>query len=245
MVKFSIKANGVDKLLFRIKEVNNRVNKEYKDLNITFPSSKRIYFPPRSGDMKELIDNLSNYKYYIEYVESHISVHCNPGKETITIKRSIKLNDNESVSSCQVNPGVKRDNLFVPIIFRIVGDIDDPIFDLSNSSNDRIVYLPTEYNPKKDQLRFMLVASSSEKHFTPHIEHPSNTLFYQFKNFTITIIYSFFNHPSHKPSINIVPVTFPETYNHVRGKDWWEIYNLYTDINTIYIKEYYRKYCCI
>jgi hypothetical protein len=241
MIKFTIKVKGQDKLLLRIREVHNNSNKEYKDLNISFPGRKKIYFPLEKGNIiKELI-NVTDSNDYSEFVESHISVHCNPGKDTITIKRTTKINNQETISSCQVNPGTKRDQLFVPIIFKIVGEIEEPTFNINDSIDDEVIKLPSEYNPNTDQLRFMLVVSSHEVTFNYDHEHPSNIFKYQFNNFTLTIIYSYLNQPSHKQSINIVPFTTPENFDNIRGLDWWEIYNLYTEINMMYANAYFEK----
>jgi hypothetical protein len=241
MIKFTIKVKGQDKLLFRIREVNNSSNNEYKDLNITFPGRKKVYFPMETGNiLKELI-NVTESNDYIEFVESHISVHCNPGKSTITIKRATKINKQETISTCQVNPGTKRDQLFVPIIFKIVGDIEESAFNIDDFIEDEIIKLPSEYYPKTDQLRFMLIVSSREVNFNYDFEHPSNIFTYQFNNFTLTIIYSFLNQPSHKQSINIVPYTTPEIFDIIRGLDWWEIYHLYTEINMMYANAYFEN----
>jgi hypothetical protein len=240
MVKFTIKVNGQEKLLFRIKEVNNSRKNEYKDLNITFPGRKKVFSSFGTENILKDLINATESNEYADFDESHISVHCNPGKDTITIKRTTKFNEKNSISTCQVNPGTKRDQLFVPILFKIVGDIDDPFFNVDNST-DNLVNFQSEYNPKTDQLRFMLIVSNQNIAFKHNIEHPSNILSYQLNNFTITIIYSYFNQPAHKHSINIVPFTTPETFNNIRGLDWWEIYNQYTEINMMYINAYFEK----
>lgn len=171
-------------------------------------------------------------------------MHYNPNsKDSITIKQTIKFNNGISpLCFYNITPGIKRNKLFIPILFKIVGKLYDKIFNLKKNNKDHIIFLPINYSPQKDQLIYMLVISNKNIYFNHDLEHPSNLYRYTFNNFELTIIYSYFNFPSTKQSISIFPYTKKEEYKNIRGYEWWEIYNLYTDLLSLYSKFYFKKY---
>jgi hypothetical protein len=85
----------------------------------------------------------------------------------------------------------------------------------------------------------MVVASRRGTSFPCDKEHPSNCLERNFAIFTITIIWSFFNRPSHPQAIDFFLKTKRQT-GPVRGFEWWEIYNLYTDLYGAHAEHYFQ-----
>ncbi len=122
MKRFYLTVSGEKKELFKVNEIKNINNDSYQDLNISFLGQGKMLIDKASNSFFNLM-NTDNYQDYISIRESHISVHCNPNKESITIKRTIMINGKEVVTMAQVSPGVKRDKLFVPIIFRFCGEM--------------------------------------------------------------------------------------------------------------------------
>lgn len=240
--RFIIKANNRAVTLLKVKEVNNKNDNSYKDLNITFPGRKKMYKPlGTTGRLQELIVN-ENEESYSNLIDSHISVHCNPGKESITISRKVLYENKLKDSYIQVTPGVKRDKLYIPLMYRICGNMDNSDYQYNYDKSDRIIELPISYNPYTDQLRFMLVVSERGRPFNQILDHPSLLYSATFSNFELTIIYSFFNKKSHKQSINYSFKTTRAQYEYLKGLENWEVYNFYTDCYMLYAEEYFRIY---
>lgn len=238
MNRFYISCDGIDKELFKIVETKNVNDKSFYDLNITFKGHKKTLLMENAADGLERLMDTTNYDDYVDMDKSsHISVHCNPGKETTTIKRTYQLLNGEQKTIVQVTPGVKRDKLFVPVVFRVCGDMKDEAFNLKNQGN--CVKLDVPYTTNNNQLRYMLVVSDKDILFHYDMEHPSNLQRYRFKNFNLTIIYSFIQVPSHKQAITFTLQTNKEEYENLRGIDWWEVYNTYTQFNSLYIDTYF------
>ncbi|WP_261302915.1 hypothetical protein [Paenibacillus andongensis] len=233
MKRFTIKTNGVLKTLFTVVELKSN------DLNIQFPGQKQVRIP--KDTFQELI-NTDASEMYLPYRGQHISIHNSPQSvNTNTIKRTIEFTETEKLPYYNITPGLKRDNLFVPVIFRVCGDFVDSSYNYIPKNKYHHIELPFEFNPLSDQLRFMLVVSGNEREFHFDDEHPSNVYSERFNNFYITIIYSIFNRPSKQHSINMYLTTKQEQVIPPRGFECWEIYNLYTEMNTYYINHYFNQ----
>lgn len=239
-VKFCVKVDNIDKELFRIKEVKGNT-----ELNITF-----------NGGIKSCIVGKDVEKFgqlfHTEKVKegnlmdrsSHITVHANKNNnENNTIKRTVAYENDElkNVTMVQVTPGIKRDNKFVPIIFRVSGDLRKEQFNLNKKENDIIEYLYDNFNQSSNQLRYMIVVSKSGMDFHFDEEHPSNILIHKFDNYNITVIYSVLNMKPLEQTISMTLKTKAEDYDHLRGYEWYEIYNLYTDFTLIHANEYFKE----
>lgn len=240
MKRFFVCANGVDKEIFKVNEIHNAKDRSCYDLNLSFLGSTKSFTNENlNPSFLPLLDTENYDSYKDQLPESHISVHCNPGKESVTIKRTIAMQDGENKTFVQVTPGIKRDKAFVPIIFRFCGNMSNESLNLKTYQN--AMSLETSYNPSTDQLRYMLVLSDSNVEFPFDIEHPSNMKSCKFTNFNLTILYSYFNFPSQKQTINFTPYTKKENYNYTRGLEGWEVYNLYTYLYMQYADAYFEK----
>jgi hypothetical protein len=175
-----------------------------------------------------------------EKCHTHISVHVNSASgDTNTIKFTHEFSD-RTVDQALVTTGIKKDNLFVPILFRIAGDLSRERYEVPKGSRDNLVSLG-EYDPNRDQLRFMALCSRVESSFPKHEEHPSNLTEYKFGEFTLTLLWSYLNRPSHPQAVNMWLHTKPETGS-LPGMEWWEIYNLYNDLNWLHIEKHLEIY---
>jgi hypothetical protein len=175
-----------------------------------------------------------------EECEKHISVHASMKSKAVNVIKRTQTFPNRTENVCQVTTGIKQDNLFVPVLFRVCGDLSRDRFQLPAKCADRLEPLGA-YEPSQGQLRFMAVCSRRGTSFPMDEEHPSSMKGVDFENFTLTVIWSYLNKPSHPQAIDFFLSTKAET-GPVRGLQWFEIYNLYTDLNMIHAQEYLKIY---
>ncbi|MDR6384001.1 hypothetical protein [Paraburkholderia caribensis] len=235
-IRFVIKVDGIQKTVIAVRQVKNSDNGELFDLNIHTTSGGRAYKASTVGDLVATIDEAS-----FRECDQHISVHCNTKSDsTNTIKRSLIFGDKSIDSHVQITTGIKKDNLFVPALFMVCGDLSRDRYTVPADCDDEIIDIG-ELWPSRDQLRLMVVVSQKDKEFTFHEEHPSNLKTIKLRNFSLIFIWSFLNVPSHPQAINFFIGTTRDQ-GPMRGLDWWEIYNLYTDINMTHATAYFDAY---
>jgi hypothetical protein len=221
--------------LLSIREVPNSDDRSCFDLNIHTRSGQSY----SADNFDELIIG-GDYADYVP-TDVHISVHCNPRSgETNTVKRSIRSPGQPTTSRVLVTTGIKKENKFVPILFRVCGDLSQDRFNLPSKCDDELVDLGN-FDPAKYQLRFMLVLSASGKSFDYDREHPSNCIQHPLKDFNLTILWSYFNFPARPHGINYFMYSKADTGT-VSGYDWWEVYNQYTDFYHMYAARYFAIY---
>lgn len=205
------------------------------DLNIHITSGGRAYNAPTLGDLVAICDDSK-----FEVCEKHISIHrSSKSNDVNVIKRTQKFADRIE-DTCQVTTGIKQDNLFVPVLFRICGDLARERYLLPQNCQDKLISLGS-YHSSDDQIRFMAVCSRAGTSFPKDEEHPSNILEVKFSFFTLTLIWSYLNKPSHPQAIDFFIGTKAET-GPIRGLHWSEIYNLYTELYLTHAQEYFRIY---
>ena len=234
--RFVIEVEGKHRNLFSIREVPNSDDSSILDLNIHFSSGGRIYF---GETFDELITPPDENLFTLSDV--HISVHCSLKSDAVNmIKRTVNLPDNNELSSVLITNGIKRDQLFVPIFFRVCGNPNSERFDLPENCEDELVELG-QFNPTRDQLRFMVVVAGKRKRFPFDVKHPSNNRQVSFSEFEVIVIWSYFNRPSYQHSINIFHFSTNET-GPVRGYEWQEVYDMYTNHYMAYAERYFATH---
>ncbi len=227
--RFVIEANGTPRTVFSVSE------QKRGDLNIHITSGGRAYTGQTLNDLVAVSD-----ESVFEECEKHFSVHTSPKSLSVNVIKRTQAFLDRVEDSCQVTTGIKQDNLFVPVLFRVSGDLSRARYSLPDPCPDTLVSLG-QYEPNRDQLRFMAVCSRRETSFPKDEEHPSNLLEVKFSNFTLTVIWSYLNKPSHPHAIDFFLGTRAET-GPIRGLHWFEIYNLYTDLYMKHAEEYFRVY---
>jgi hypothetical protein len=224
--RFVINVSGTPRTVFNVFQRNNG------ELNVHITSGGRAYSSPVLKNLVAIADDSA-----FEECEKHISVHTSPNSQNVNvIKRTLTFKDRKE-EVLQVTTGIKRDNLFVPVFFRACGDQSRERYLLPAACPDNLVSLG-QYDPARDQLRFMAVCSRRGTSFPKDEEHPSNLIQVEFSNFTLTVIWSCLNQPSHPQAIDFFVGTQRET-GPMRGLEWFEIYNLYTEINMTHAQEYF------
>jgi hypothetical protein len=106
--------------------------------------------------------------------------------------------------------GIKQDNLFVPVLFRVAGDLSRERYRLPVKCADRLESLGA-FEPSQAQLRFMTVCSRRGTPFPADGEHPSNVKGVNFEHFTLTVLWSCLNKPSHPQAVDFFLSTMAET----------------------------------
>ncbi len=227
--RFVVNVNRAPKTVFKVHETRSG------DLNVHTTSGGRRY----SGkSLQEMVETQPESAF--EECNTHISVHNTPSNPQLNfITQTEKFADRQT-KMAQATTGIKVENLFVPVLFRVSGDHSRPRYDLPANCKDRLISLG-QYEPRVGQLRFMIVCSRRDKNFPFHAEHPSNNLEVQFRCFNLTLLWSYLNQPSHPQAIDFFLGTSKES-GPMRGADWFEIYNLYTDLSMLHANEYFRAY---
>ena len=229
--RFTIDINGSKRTVLSIWE-----NPNNHDLNIHITGGGASY---SSNSLKELVKGTEEENYIP--TEKHITVHNSPkSRENNVIKRTIEYTDKKPDTSVQVTGAIKTDNLYTPALFRVCGDLSRDRYEAPVDCNDEIISLGS-YTPSNDQLRFMVVVSDIEQPFKPDIEHPSNDILIHFQQLSVTLIWSYLNQPSHPHAIDFFLSTTRES-GPVAGFEWWQIYNLYTDLYMASANEYFDVY---
>ena len=205
------------------------------DLNIHITSGGRAYSAATLGELVAVCDDSK-----AEDCEKHISVHASKKSATVNVIKRTQTFPNRAESLCQVTTGIKQDDLFVPVLFRISGDLSRDRYQLPVRCVDRLESLGA-YEPSQGQLRFMVVCSRRGTSFPQDEEHPSNMKEVNFDNFTLTVLWSYLNRSSHPQAIDFFLSTNKEA-GPVRGLQWFEIYNVYTDLYMAHAQEYFRIY---
>ncbi len=225
--------------MIRVKDSPRTVFAVYEtrggDLNIHINSGGRAYSAPTIGELVAVCDESK-----FEDCEKHISVHASKRSETVNVIKRTQTFPDRTEDLCQVTTGIKQDNLFVPVLFRVSGDLSRDRYQLPPECPDQLEPLGA-YEPSNGQLRIMVVCSRRGTSFPGEVEHPSNVKEVNFDNFTLTVIWSYLNKPSHPQAIDFFLSTRAET-GPIRGLHWHEIYNLYTNLNMTHAQEYFKIY---
>ncbi|MCZ3380400.1 hypothetical protein [Rhizobium sp. AG207R] len=231
-VRFAVGANGQSKQLFSIRQVKNSGDKSVTDLNLHFRGGGRSRF---ATTFDELVKPADPSKYVS--AEQHLSIHANPGRDTNTITRRLVLEEgNAEAGKVLVTTGIKA-GLFVPILFKVCGDLSGDRHELPKTTDKVLSF--GDFNPERDQLRFMVILSAGGNRFPTDEEHPTNSMSVSFQDYEVTVLWSYFNFAAPPHALNVAPFSTEET-GVVPGYQWQEVYNLYTDLNMAYAEAYFR-----
>jgi hypothetical protein len=227
--RFVINVGGSPRTVFAVHETKGG------DLNIHITSGGRAYSAPTFCELVAVCDESK-----FEECEKHISVHASKKSTAVNVIKRTQTFPERRESLCQVTTGIKQDNLFVPVLFRVCGDLSRDRYQLPAKCVDQLKPLGA-YDSSQGQLRFMAVCSRYGTSFPKDEEHPSNMKEVNFESFTLTVIWSYLNKPSHPQAIDFFLSTKAET-GPIRGLHWFEIYNLYSDLYMTHAQEYFKIY---
>ena len=230
--RYVINVHGIPRTVLSVLETKDGT------LNIHVPSGSKAYSAPTLDEMIAVSDHT-----LFENCVKHISIHPSHHHPSLTtIKRTVeypdRLADNNETGH-HYTTGIKQDDQFVPVLFRVCGDLSAPRYLTKVKAGDQVISLGS-YDPAQNQLRLMVVCSSSTKSFPQDPEQPRNQREDHFTNFTLTFLWSYLNQPSHPQAIDLFLQTQSQE-TPMRGLIWQEIYNLYNDLNLHHALRYIQQ----
>lgn len=185
--------------------------------------------------ISELIKDVEKDKYVKSNLHEgpHISIHFNPSKQSVFINRTSNIKQD-----CNIL-GIKNDKLFAPVILKIFGKIDNHYFVKPRHIN-KGENIGINFDSNKDTLTMFFLVSAPDNNFMKNPEYPANFYEKDFKNFKLTVIYRFFNMPAERMTINFFQSSSPN--KPMRGLEWWEVCNLYNDLEMMFVSDYFKKH---
>jgi hypothetical protein len=199
--------------LFEIKEISNSDDKEFSDYILLMPRSK--YTILEDG---KVMNNLKDY---------HITIHECPGKESVMIKSTQKDIEGKEISLVQVNPGIKRDHLFIPLLYSIIGD--DIVKKYTKSEIKDEVLVGKDYNYKIQQLHYFVALSENKE--VQKFTCGTKSIVVPLRKYNLHILYLYMNIIT-QWSVFRFYQTKSEEYNNLSGKTSDEIENCFINLLT-------------
>lgn len=228
--RFVIDVNGEPKTVFSVIETKSG------DLNIHITGGGKTYKTESLGELVVPPDSSA-----FEPCDMHVSVHLTPKHPEVNLIKWTQQFSNRVENVYQPTKAIKRDNLFAPVLFRICGDLSADRYSVKDAPKELHISLG-EYTPSKGQLRFMAICSRADNAFQKIDDHPSNLMQHVFTNFTLTLIWSYFNQPSHPQAIDFFLGARNNGVDPISGFDEAGIYNMYTSLYMTHADEYLRIY---
>ena len=220
--RYVINVHGTTRTVFSVHEAKDGT------LLITVPSGSKAYSAPTLDEIIAVSDQT-----LYENCAKHISIHPSPDSQILTtIKRTIEYPDRPAENKetgHHYTTGIKQDDQFVPVLFRVCGDLSAPRYLTKIKAGEAIINLGS-YDPAEGQLRFMLICSRNTKSFLQDPEQPRNQREDKFSHFTLTLLWSYLGQPSHQQAIDLFLQT-PSQDTPMSGLVWQQIYNLYNDLD--------------
>lgn len=164
---------------------------------------------------------------------THLSVHATRQSETLN-QINFPADDVP-----QFTQSLKIENRFTPVVVRVVGDLIDSKHDFRKFKFETHELPPIDTN--KDTLVLGVVIGPRGKEFEWRDEHPSNLLKVTFSDFDVWLIWSIFNLPALKHSIDF-KLTGGSLGEPISGFEDFEIYNFYTLSKSLYTDAYFEAF---
>lgn len=213
-----------------------RENRNSSDLTLHVTGQGQSFFAPTFSELLRA----TRPEPYMP-AEKHISIHSNPrSDETNTIKRTVKGDTLGKHTQVHLTRGIKEQDRFVPVWFRVCSDLTADRFCVPADTRDHCVSLG-QLTPRNDRLQFMVVVSRAGTVFHTHEEHPSQVVSLQYRRYQITLIYSWFNQPAHPQAIDLFFTTNIQD-GPSDGLEAWQVYNLYTELYGRQAEEYWQQW---
>ena len=227
-IRFTIDVQGRPRTVFQITENWNgdltlSTTSGGKHLNFTIfgkYDSEKFESEFQNGDMNISVHRSKESKLY-NGITCKIQDHGRQITKSVHLTSALKIHDN-----------------FAVLFFKVAGDLTRPRYEVP--AGDRFIHVSLgEYAPHKDQLRFMVVLSNAGTEFPQDIEHVTNTAFFELRQFRITVLWSYLNHPS-VPQANDAFVYTTRATGPAAGMEWWQVYNFYSDLNKRFTEAYWH-----
>lgn len=130
--------------IFEIKEIKNSTDNSFSDFILLMTKNRYTIF-----DDGRIIKDIKDY---------HITIHECPGKESVMIKSTQIDKDGNEFTLAQVNPGIKRDHLFIPLFYSIIGKDKQKKY---TESTIKEIFIGRDYNPNVVQMHYLVALSDN------------------------------------------------------------------------------------
>jgi hypothetical protein len=164
---------------------------------------------------------------------SHLSVHSSRYSTTLN-----QINFPED-NFPQFTQSIKIENRFTPVLVRVFGDLTQPKHDFTKTKY-RTLEIP-KIQTDKDTLVLGLVLGPKDKEFRCEEDHPSSLMKLEFPDFNIWLIWSLFNKPALKHSVDF-KLKGGSLEEPIGGFEEFEIYNFYTLSKSIYTEAFFDAF---
>lgn len=189
-------------------------NKYLRLFSIIERDCNDLVIKPRQG---EFIRNVkTNYvDKNATIINQKYSIHCSPkSQESINaIVQTIDLSNKETIKTRLYTKALKQNSLFIPVYITRSQNLDNPKYETDNDCKELIEL--GNYNPKKGVLYYSIIIGNKGTHieFKNNDDFKTRTL--QFREFSLTIIWSFSLGPSNEHGtkrnlITVPPEELPE-----------------------------------
>ena len=190
---------------------------------------------PRLGSAESLVALLQLDSEQFVKVENANKVSLHPSRASETLSSIKHLNPEGFLYT----DALKSHGLFVPIVFKVFGNLAGERFSTGNSQSGRIEIPFVDFS--KDTLVIGVALGPKGLDFEKIEDHPSTLISVHFDDFSVWIIWSLFNRPaptatvnfSHRGGTREVPIGGSQNY---------EIYNFFTDVKGKYSEAYFEAF---
>lgn len=190
---------------------------------------------PRLAVSDSILDLVQlNEDDFLESIpNSHLSVHAS--RRSATLNRINFPEDNFP----QFTQSIKKENRFTPVVVRVYGDLTQAKHDFKKTKNPTHEF--PEVHTDKDTLVLGIVLGPRNKEFQWREDHPANLAKLEFSDFTIWLIWSLFNKPALKHSVDF-KLKGGSLEEPIGGFEDFEIYNFYTLSKNIYTDAFFDAF---
>lgn len=152
-------------------------------------------------------------------INQKYSVHCSPNSPTNinAVKHILELSNQKTVETRHYTKAIKQNNSFAPLYIARSPDLSNPRYEIDRTKKD--VTILGKYNPKKSVLYYMIAVGKHDNVPAFSNEDDFNSRSVVFKEFSVTIVWSFGCTPSDHTGakshlLTIPPERLPTGLNH-------------------------------
>ncbi len=196
-----------------------------------------------SGDLVIKLNHSDFYREFEKEPNNNIiiknqkySVHCSPNSidKINSIVHTLDLSNGETIRTSHYTKALKQNDLFASLYIKRCPDLNKPKYE-TDLNKIEIINLGS-YDPLKCFLYYMIVIGNKGHDFNNYCESDINSKTVQYKNFSLTVLWSFAIMPSNHTSaishlLTLRPEDLPEIENETQKGltqlETFELFRLY------------------
>ena len=168
----------------------------------------------------------------------YITIHTSHGSpRTNVINHHDFVDKQQDRVQRHTSTGIKVEREFIPVTFKVSGDLGSE----KNNFQRAPDYQVADINTENDSLVWMLSVGPAGREFEFIEDHPSNLYQFDFGEFRFVFIWSLFNFPALKPTLEFKVLSRDEALA-LPGLENFDVYNHYTYLKCQYSKAYFNAY---